>query len=116
MKNLISVLLISLSFISLKVNAQKIKILSSYEKNEQNGTRYVALLSDNSIYWFMPGNAWKKSTTDGLPTGYNIIQFTAYEKNEANGTRYVAVLSDGSIYWFMPNNGWKKSSTEGLPN
>ncbi len=96
------------------INAQKIKLFSSYEKNVDNGTRYVVVLSDNSIWWFMPGSAWTKSSTDGLPAG-NIKHFSAYEKNESNGTRYVAVMDDNSIWWFIPNSTWKKSATDGLP-
>lgn len=60
--------------------AGNIKHFSAYEKNESNGTRYVAVMDDNSIWWFIPNSTWKKSATDGLPAGYNIIQFQAYEK------------------------------------
>lgn len=36
------------------INAQKIKLFSSYEKNVDNGTCYVVVLSDNSIWWLCP--------------------------------------------------------------
>ena len=92
----------------------KIKILSSYARLEDNDSRYVAVLQDNSIWWFAPGYPWQPSTTEGLPEGYNIDHLVAYSRSNKDGTRYVAVLHDGSIWWFAPGYPWQQSSVEGM--
>ena len=91
-----------------------IKFLSTYMRLEDNDTRYVVVLDDDSIWWFAPGYPWQPSTAEGLPLGYKIAHFKAYSRSPEDGTRYVAVLEDGTR-WFAPNHIWEASSTQGLP-
>lgn len=112
MKKLLFTFLLSLLFMVIK--AQEIKHFEAYLKLSDMGTRYVAVLEDNTIWWFSPENGWAESSSAGLPQGYNIKHFKAYSKEDGS-SRYVAVLSDNTIWWFSPNNNWSKSSTTGLP-
>lgn len=94
---------------------QEIKLISAYLKGDDMATRYVAVKSDNSIHWFAPGNGWKASSVEGLPSGYHVKFIDAYSYTDGS-TRYVVVLSDNSIWWFAPGNPWKESSVIGLPD
>lgn len=107
-------LAIILAFVFIGLNAQSFKHFEAYLKLSDLGTRYAAVMEDNTIWWFSPNNGWAKSSSVGLPDGYEIEHFAAYSKEDGS-SRYVAVLSDNSIWWFSPNNNWSKSSTEGLP-
>lgn len=90
-----------------------IKLLTTYAKAD-GGTRYLAVLSDNSIWWYMPNSPWQTSTSEGLPEGVAITHIAAYVK-KGGQTRYVVVLEDESIWWYMPNSPWHKSPVDGLP-
>lgn len=94
---------------------QEIKLIAAYLKGDDMATRYVAVKSDNSIHWFAPGNGWKASSNEGLPSGYQVKFIDAYSYTDGS-TRYVVVLEDNSIWWFAPGNPWKKSSIDGLPS
>jgi hypothetical protein len=90
-----------------------IKLLTTYAKAD-GGTRYLAVLSDNSIWWYMPNSPWQTSTSEGLPKGVAITHIAAYVK-KGGETRYVVVLEDESIWWYMPNSPWHQSPADGLP-
>lgn len=113
MKKLLSALFFVL--LSNVILAQEIKHFESYLKLDDLSTRYVAVLDDNSIWWFAPGQPWKKSSVDGLPSGFDIAHISAYAKEDGS-SRYVIALKDNSIWWFAPGQPWKKSSTKGLPS
>lgn len=56
--------LLALFFLtSFQLAAQEIKLLDSYLRGNDLSTRYVAVLEDNSIWWFAPGQEWQKSST-----------------------------------------------------
>ena len=101
-----------ISISDLSSTPKHIKILQAYTKN--GDTRYVVVLSDNSIWWYMPNHAWQSSSLEGLPAHLDIVQLAAYTKAD-HSTRYVVVLSDNSIWWYMPDHAWQPSSVEGLP-
>jgi hypothetical protein len=111
MKKIIVLLFVLSGYVS---TAQKIKLIDSYLKLDDMTTRYVAVLSDNSIWWFMPDQPWKESTTDGLPKNAVIKLLSAYSKMDGS-SRYICVLEDNTIWWFIPGESWKKSSVDGLP-
>lgn len=100
--------------VSLRITAQDIKHFQAYLKLDDMSTRYVAVLADNTIWWFSANNNWSKSSSDGLPSGYSIKHFAAYSKEDGS-SRYVAVLADNSIWWYAPGNPWQQSSLQGLP-
>lgn len=107
---------IFLVLLCFSLQAQKIKHFDTFLKLEDMTTRYVVVLEDNSIWWYVPDKPWKKSSITGLPENYDIKNFAAFSKIDGS-TRYVAVLNDNSIWWFSAETGnWKKSSTEGLPS
>ena len=109
-------LLMMIILFNLNVSAQKIKHFDSFIKLSDMSTRYVAVLEDNTIWWYSPDQNWKKSNIDGLPDGFNIKHFSAYSKPDGT-SRYVTVLSDNSIWWYAPETlKWTKSSVEGLPS
>ncbi len=112
MKKLIFILLFALT--SWSATAQSVKLFDSYLRAGDLETRYVVVLSDNSIWWFAPGYDWKKSSKAGLPDK-SIKLISCYSHTDAS-TRYVVVLDDNSIWWFAPGSEWKKSSTSGLPS
>jgi len=113
MKKLIPVFL--LLIVCFSIQAQKIKHFESYLKLEDMTTRYVVVLEDNTIWWFVPDSPWKQSSTKGLPANYNIKHFAAFSKPDGT-TRYEAVLGDNSIWWFAAETGdWGKVTTQGLP-
>jgi len=92
-----------------------IKKFCAYEKNSINGSRYVALLSDNSIWWFAPSQPWLLSSMDGFPKNKEIELMSCMEtKNRLS--RYFVVLSDNTIWWFIPDYPWNPNSMKGLPN
>ncbi len=101
------------------LSAQKIKHFESYATAANMGiysnvqTRYVAVMEDNSIYWFSKENTWAKTSTEGLPSGYDIIAMDAYAKED--GGRLVIVLADGTMWWYSTSGGWKTVTTVGLP-
>jgi hypothetical protein len=101
--------------LSTNLHAQNIKLFESYLRLNDMATRYVVVLKNNSIWWFAPGQAWKKSSAEGLPAGYNVKLISAYSKSDGD-SRYVVVLENNSIWWFAPGQAWKKSSNEGLPS
>jgi hypothetical protein len=90
-----------------------VKLLTTYAKAD-GGTRYVAVLSDNSIWWYMPNHPWQPSPSIGLPADAVITHIAAYLKK--GDTRYVVVLEDETIWWYMPNHKWQASPIEGLPD
>jgi hypothetical protein len=108
------VLLLFLVLFCLTLQAQKIKLFDSYLKLSDLTSRYIVVLEDNSIWWYIPGDTWKNADTKGLPENYDIKYFSAYSKTDGQ-TNYVVVLSDNSIWWFTRDKPWKKSSTQGLP-
>ena len=114
MKKTLIILIGLLILVTINADAQKIKLFTSYEKNIENGSRYVVVLSDNTIWWYAPGAEWKQNLKDGLPAG-NIKFLSAFEKNIEDGTRYVVVMADLSIWWYAPNQAWKKTALDGLP-
>ena len=89
-----------------------IKLFSSYTK-ANNSTRYIAVLEDNTIWWYMPGKPWQASPMEGLPANIEITQIVGYAKG--NDTRYVVLLADNTIWWYRPNAPWQLSPMEGLP-
>jgi len=94
------------------IQKPSIKCLTAYARPDGE-TRYVTVLTDNTIWWYAPGYPWQPSPTEGLPTGFNIEHFAAYVK--ADGTRYVVVLTDNTIWWYAPGYTWIQGSIEGLP-
>ena len=111
MKKLLFIVLIALT--SWSVKAQDIKLFDSYLRAGDLETRYVVVLTDNTIWWFAPGYDWEKSSKAGLPDK-SIKLISCYSHTDAT-TRYVVVLSDNSIWWYAPGTDWKKSSSKGLP-
>ncbi len=91
---------------------QAIRLLTSYAKSD-GSTRYVAVLEDNTMWWYMPGHPWQPSSMVGLPANKQIVQISAYLRK--GDTRYVVVLDDQTIWWFMPNHQWQRSPLDGLP-
>jgi hypothetical protein len=110
-------LLVCLVVMTTLGHAQKIKHFASYVKwatglaamNPE--TRYVAVLDDNSIYWF-DTKVWQKTATAGLPANYDVTHVTAFSKED--GGRLVIVLGDNSIWW-SSGKEWKPLVLEGLP-
>jgi hypothetical protein len=90
-----------------------IEHLVAYSRSDKDGTRYVAVLQDGTIWWYAPKYPWQQSSVEGLPYGYKIKNFNAYMK--AEGTRYVVVLQDSSLWWFAPGTPWQPVPMEGLP-
>ena len=109
-----TVLVILSMILSTGAFSQKIKLFESYLRLNDLSTRYVAVLEDNSIWWFAPGQPWEKSSVEGLPDQYTIKHISCYSKEDGK-SRYVVVLEDNSIWWLAPGQPWKRSSTEGLP-
>jgi hypothetical protein len=108
--------------LTMVVSAQKIKHFEAYVTAGSGlgiygaasiQTRYVAVMEDNSIYWFSKEQKWDKTPTTGLPAGYDVIAMDAYSKED--GGRLVIVLADGSIWWYSTSGGWKAVTKEGLP-
>jgi hypothetical protein len=113
MKKLILIVCILSS--GLQLTAQDIKLLDAYLRGNDQATRYVAVMNDNTIWWFAPGQAWQKSSTEGLPSAYEVKFLSCYSHKDGS-TRYTIVLSDNSIWWFAPGQTWEKSSVDGLPS
>ena len=59
-----------------------IKLLTTYAKAD-GGTRYLAVLSDNSIWWYMPNSPWQTSTSEGLPDGVAITHIAVMVRPES---------------------------------
>lgn len=95
--------------------AQQIIDVQAYSKLE--GSRFVALLSDQTIWWFSEKDGWQKIPTTGLPEGTGIKFFNAYVKfaGSNKNTRLVAVLQDNTMWWYVEGKSWEKVSGEGLP-
>ncbi len=109
---LILTVLFCLAFTS---GAQSIQDVQAYAKLD--GSRFVALLSDQTIWWYTENNGWQKVSAQGLPQGNNIKFFSSYMKYGlgSKNTRLVAVLDDNSIWWFSEGGNWEKVVSTGLP-
>lgn len=109
-------LLISLLFIlnSLSLNAQDIKSVQAYFKLD--GTRYLSLLSDNSIWWFASGDKWQEIPKQNLPKK-TIKHIDAFVKIGLGSyeTRIITVLEDNSIWWYAKEGDWQQVDNSGLP-
>lgn len=112
MKKLLIIALFTLT--SLSASAQTIKLFDSYLRAGDAETRYVVVLTDNTIWWFAPGFEWEKSSKAGLPD--KSIKLISCYSHKDGSTRYVVVLSDDSIWWYAPGSDWTKSSSSGLPS
>lgn len=99
---------------ALDTQAQEIKQIQAYFRPE--GTRYVGLLSDNSIWWFAQGKNWTALPKAGLPEK-KIHFIDAYLKTGLGtwSARVVCVLEDNSVWWYANDETWEQVSDEGLP-
>ena len=110
-----TILTLLFALFTIGLNAQDIKHMEAYLRGNDLATRYVVVLEDNTIWWFAPGQDWEKSSTSGLPSGYDVKHIAAYSYDDGS-TRYAVVLSDNTIWWFAPGQDWKESSVDGLPS
>ena len=84
-----------------------------YQTANNTLTKYVAILSDNSMWWTKAGEEWKKSGSTGLPD-MDIVHFNVLQTKRA--TKYYVVLSNRSVWWALAGENWKKSGSTGLPD
>lgn len=93
--------------------AQSIRNIDAYFKLD--GTRYIAQMSDNSLWWFAQ-NAWQEIPKNDLPDK-EIKFIDAYLKYGLGllDTRIVCVLADNSIWWYDNEENWEEAKKTGLP-
>ncbi len=102
---------------------EKIEFIRTYQKYSMMGssdTRYVVLMSDNSIWWFSAkAKKWKEFSGDDLPNDKPIRLLEVYSKSNQMTMpegRLIAVLSDESIWWGSAKNEyWEQVNTDDLP-
>lgn len=113
-KKKLSISIFLLFICSLLANAQSIKSIQAYYK--MDGTRYISLLSDNTLWWFSSGKQWQQIPQKNLPL--QPIKFLdafvriGFGDNE---TRVVTVLEDNSIWWYADGEDWNQVNTTTLP-
>jgi len=95
------------------------KILQPYVKYGAMGfgdTRFVALLEDNTMWWYAVNKEWETVPSEGLPSKYVVTGFGTYQKSAMMGTdtRYVITLADNSLWW-TDGKKWKALESSGLP-
>ena len=98
------------------IYTQNVKLLATYVKPVNGETRFVTVLSDNTIWWADPALVqWNKVATNNLPAKFEIKRFAAYVKPSGD-TRYAVVLADNSIWWADPADGnWNNVAATNLP-
>jgi hypothetical protein len=70
--------------------------------NKVGGTRFVTLMSDNSVWWSIADDSWSEVSRNGLPTDKKIASVHVYLKYgivSADST-LIAILDDSSMWWF----------------
>lgn len=98
---------------------KNIRDFKAYAKTGSLGssqTRFVAVLDDNSIWWFAPGEEWESVSLKDLPQGKQIRFLRTYQKAGTMGTdtRYVVQLDDNMLWWF-DGKKWHELETKGMP-
>lgn len=109
----LAALLLSLALCASPAEAGTIALFDAY-LHADGTTRYVAVLSDSSIYYYAPKFGWSKVKDVGLPKHKAIKHLSAFTKR-GQGSRYVVALVDQSLHWFNAKTGWAPISTKGLP-
>ena len=102
-------------FLIQSASAQHIQDVQAYSKTD--GSRFVALLSDQTIWWYTEQTGWQKVPTTGLPANSAIKYFNSYVKLtlSAKNTRLVVVLKDNSMWWYADGDKWERIPDTGLP-
>jgi hypothetical protein len=92
-----------------------------YKPGMIGGTRCIAKLKSNELWWF-DGAKWKKFECPGRPGTEPFKHFEVYAKRAGSygveeGGRIVAVLEDNSIWWCtVDGKSWSPMDTKGLPD
>ncbi|HYV94721.1 MAG TPA: hypothetical protein VE978_23305 [Chitinophagales bacterium] len=108
-------ILSSFLLLCLAARTQSIDDVQAYYKAD--GTRFLALLNDKSIWWYMDGDSWKKVATTGLPGNTAIKSLDVYIKNSGliADTRLIVVMDDNSMWWYKEGEKWEQVPSQGLP-
>jgi hypothetical protein len=97
-----------------------IKFFKPYVKGGSMGsmdTRFIAILDNNTMWWYSLGDPWKQVSTSGLPVNYVVTGIGTYQKVGMMGTetRYVITLADNTVWWYADGKKWQQLESEGLP-
>lgn len=73
--------------------------------NKLGGTRFVSLLSDNTVWWSAADDSWNEIPKVGLPTDKKIASIHVYLKLSllSGDSTLIAVLDDSTLWWFNEN-------------
>ena len=101
-------------------NNAKIKFFKPYVKSSGMGamdTRFIAVLDNNTMWWYALEQPWKQVSSAGLPANYVVTGIGTYQKVAMMGTetRYLITLSDNTIWWYADGKKWQQLEGEGLP-
>ncbi|WP_284652836.1 hypothetical protein [Flavobacterium terrisoli] len=105
-------LFILLAFISIGTSWSQKSIQDIECITKLGGTRFVTLLSDNSVWWSVAEEPWSEVPRTGLPTDKKIASIHVYLKLNllSADSTLIAVLDDSTLWWFNDNK-W-----ESIPN
>jgi hypothetical protein len=97
-----------------------IKFFKPYVKGSSMGsmdTRFIAVLDNNTMWWYSLGDPWKEVSAKGLPDNYVVTGIGTYQKMGMMGTetRYVITLADNTVWWYADGKKWQQLENEGLP-
>lgn len=117
--NMRSKIIIALAFLlsaemlfAQKKNIEEVQCIPKFSK-----TNFVALLSDNSVWWAPEAENWEQIPSDGLPKDKKIKKIDVYIKPSIGdkGSRVVALLEDNTMWWYSDGKPWEQVLSKGLP-